>query len=511
MKRRDFLKVGPLSASLTLGSMKLSASDLFSDLQISNQITVVVQLFGGNDGLNTLIPADNDPYYSKYRIKTHVKKEGLKRIGSSTMFFNPNLAQGHKSGLVGLFEEGKLAIVQGVGYPNNSLSHFRSTDIWLSGKVPTSDSELLDTGWLGKYYAKSPSIEDTYPSCINIGNETSLLFQTGIENVSLAINDPNQFYESGKGLGLNNDTINQNSRYAREYNYLFDLGKKANIYSTVIKRVYDSGKNTLEYPKSKLADELKLVARLISGGNKSKVYLVGLSGFDTHGSQGSTDGTHAGLLKQVSEAISFFMADLKAQKLSSNVVGFTMSEFGRRPYENESQGTDHGNAGHMFVFGDNVKGNLYGRPLDFTNLDKNGDFKFQYDFRSIYAEVMDKWISGTDSSKNIFGKQYDYVDGGLLRKAGELAVLSNPVEKKSLIYPNPSPDGSFTLLLDLKAPDIISVDQVSISSEASSLLKEIPMGVGSHELKLKLQGGPGTYIIHVRANLRNESHRLIRL
>jgi uncharacterized protein (DUF1501 family) len=510
MKRRDFLKTSPLAASFSLGKIPVWASNMFEIGEGQDDtVLVVIQLFGGNDGLNTIIPADNDAYYSKFRKKTSVPKAKLSRIGSSSSYLNPALKLGTNNGLEGLYKEGKLAIIQGIGYPNNSLSHFRSTDIWLSGTVPADDTQRLETGWMGRYL-EVKSLSSEHPPCLNIGNETSLLFQTVNSNRSLSIADPNEFYESGKGVLSGEALQTGNTKYAAEYNYLIDLGIKSNKYSIIVKQAFDKGKNTKEFAKGKLSDELKLVARLISGGLKTKVYMVSLDGFDTHSNQGSLDGKHAELLQQISEAISFFMEDLKTQKLTSKIVGLTVSEFGRRPTENESSGTDHGAAGVMFMFGDAVKGNLYGKPFDFSNLDKNQDFPFQYDYRAVYDEVLTKWLpTRSNLATEVLGKSFTHIEGGLIRSGGSQFILSTPEPVKTIAYPNPSINGMLQLKMQLLENTEISISQYSSSGRNLTMIEHIPFPMGNHKIPVQLIGGPGVYVLQVLKNKQKETIKVI--
>ena len=511
MKRRDFLKSSSLAAGFTLGTIPVWAShNMLFDVTDEDTILVVVQLFGGNDGLNTVIPADNDLYYSKYRKKTSLAKNLLVRVGNSNSYLNPAMLKGAKNGLKGLYDEGKLAIIQGVGYPNNNLSHFRSTDIWLSGQVPADDSELLSTGWLGRY-TDNIGGEPVDPPCMNIGNESSLLFQSAKRNTGISIEDPNQFYEGGKGVISGESTQAGTNKFTAEYNYLIDLGILSNKYSQVVKAAFDKGKNASEYASGKLSDELKLVAKLISGGLKTKVYMVSLDGFDTHANQGSLDGVHAGLLRQVSESISHFMADLKAQKLSNKVVGMTVSEFGRRPNENESLGSDHGSAGVMFMFGDAVKGDVYGKAFDFSDLDKNKDFNHQYDYRAVYDEVLSKWLpSSSNTASQILGKKYAHINGsGILRTGGTQLLLSVPEPRTSLAYPNPALQGTLNLKFQLARAGEVSLAQNSTTGRRFSLMQNIPFPTGMHDIPVQLIGGPGVHILELLKNGQRETFKVI--
>ena len=512
MKRRDFVKLSTLSAGFALGKVPVWAQNLPSMPELEDRILVIIQMFGGNDGLNTVIPADNDLYYSKFRKSLNIPKNKTIKLGNSNAYLHPSLNSGPGNGLSGLFKEGKVAVLQGVGYPNPNLSHFRSTDIWLSGKVPSADSERLESGWIGSYLS-SKGIAGTgeHPDCLNIGSNSSLIFRHNAENFGLSVSDPVQFYESGKDLLTGDSFVDGSSKYASEFNYLLDLSIKSNKYSKVVKDAFDKGKNTQDYSNDGLVSELKLVARLISGGLKTKVYLLNINGFDTHAAQGTTDGKHAALLKSVNDSIAWFMADLKAQNLSKNVVGMTISEFGRRPNENESGGTDHGAAGAMFVFGDEVKGGLYGNNFDFSKLDSNGDFIHQFDYRAVYDEILFKWMGGSDTAiKSVLQKRYSHIQGGILNDyLATGSPLANDVPTNNTVFPNPTTDGFITLNLNLPQPDNITLFQTTLSGQRLSVFQNIPLPTGTHSLPVQLKNGRGNYILEVLGGNIRESFKVI--
>lgn len=511
MDRRKFIKqtsaAAAFSACLSLGKVPVWARNIDLDNPDDN-ILVIIQMFGGNDGLNTIIPADNDLYYSKFRKNLNIPKNKALKLGNTLSYLNPAFQTGKNEGIYGLFKNGNLAVIQGVGYPNPNLSHFRSTDIWLSGINPSSESERLESGWLGRYFAKIIQDSD-HPNCMNIGSSSSLLFSTGSEDVGISVENPNDFYERGKDLLSGESFLAGNGAYVDERNFLLDLSIQSNKYSKVVKNAFDAGKNTTEYAKGKLSDELKLVSRLISGGLKTKVYLLSIDGFDTHAAQGTIDGKHASLLSEISNAVSYFMADLKAQNLLKNVLGLTISEFGRRPNQNDSNGTDHGAAGVMFVFGEEVKGKVYGNPFDFNNLDKNKDFVYQYDYRSVYDEILSKWLgSDGDTTKQLLGKRFDNVEGGILAKRSSI-LLSNELKTTSSIYPNPTTDGSLTLKTFLSSDEHLSVNQIDNLGRKLPILQNIKVGSGQIEIPLQLFGKSGVHILEVLKGNQQETLRVV--
>jgi uncharacterized protein (DUF1501 family) len=511
MNRRKFIKyssaAAAVSASFSLGKIPVWAKNIDLDHPDEN-VLVIIQMFGGNDGLNTVIPADNDLYYSKFRKTLNIPKTKALKLGTTLSYLNPALKNGKNEGMFGMFKNGNLAVIQGIGHPNPNLSHFRSTDIWLSGITPTNDAERLESGWIGRYFDRINQSSE-HPNCMNIGSSSSLLFSTGSEDVGISVENPNDFYERGKDLLSGESFLTGNGAYVDERNFLLDLSIQSNKYSKVVKSAFDAGKNTTEYAKGKLSDELKLVSRLISGGLKTKVYLLSIDGFDTHAGQGTTEGKHANLLTEISNAVSYFMADLKAQKLSKNVLGMTISEFGRRPNQNDSNGTDHGAAGVMFVFGEDVNGKVYGKPFDFNNLDKNKDFVHQYDYRSVYDEVLSKWLgSDGNTTTQILGKRFDNVEGGILAKRSSI-LLANEPKNSSSVYPNPSSDARVILKTFVDSDEPLTVNQIDNLGRKLPILQNIKVGRGQIEIPIQLFGKSGIHILEVLKGKQKETLRVV--
>jgi uncharacterized protein (DUF1501 family) len=280
-----------------------------------------------------------------------------------------------------LFNEGKLNIVQSVGYPQPSFSHFRATDIWMSGSDST---QYLNTGWAGRYLDNEyPNYPEAYPSdqnpdplAIQIGSITSLTCQGPVVNMGVSIS-----------------------------------AKQTNKYAIRIKAASDSIKQQVTYPNNSLASQLKIVARLIKGGLKTKVYMVNYGGFDTHAGQtnsiDTTIGPHATLLNAVSEAVNAFQNDIKGLEIDDRVIGMTYSEFGRRTKSNASGGTDHGAAAPLFLFGKNVRGGVFGKNPDLPiTATTNDNIPYQTDFRSIYNSILTNWfcVNETDNMQVMLKK-----------------------------------------------------------------------------------------------------------
>ncbi len=513
MKRRRFLQLsGGIAAGAAathwIGKIPLYASSPFHKLTRAalelDTTLVVIQLFGGNDGLNTVIPAE-DPRYYELRPNLAVPKEEAVRFGSSDVFLHPALVNGvYKNGLYRLIDNGWLAVVQGIGYDHPNLSHFRSTDIWLSGINSSDPNVRLNSGWLGRFfthiYPDFPLLLPEHPLCIQIGGTPSLLFRSPKGDVAITLTDPETFLNSGN-LSPDTEPLDDTSLYAQEYNYILSVAQEANQYATVIQQAFDNGRNVVEYDGG-FPQQLRLVARLISGGLKTKVYLVYLSSFDTHVQQQDepSSGAHPALLRALSTGISQFMDDLVQQGIADNVIGMTISEFGRRPYENNSRGTDHGAASVQFVFGTNVRGGVYGNNPDLEHLNENGDLVYQYDYRRVYAEILQTWFGGTPQD----------VEAVLQEQILPLSILNPPTSLRHdttlsvvdtfSIQPQPS-TGNFTIHLRLRHPASVELSLYSLLGKRLRTIFHGFLSAGIHRFPAYLPHS-GEYICVCRLNNR---------
>lgn len=380
-----------------------------------DRILVIVYLAGGNDGLNTVIPLE---YYSSYNsLRSNIaipESNVLKLAGNIETGFHPAM-----TGMQQMYNEGKLAIVHSVSYPNPDLSHFRSTDIWMTG---VESSQYANSGWAGRYLNdRFPNYPEGYPNtqmedplAVQIGQISSTALLGNRESMNVTLQDPTTFYQL---IGEPADGINANLPCCDAGELVAYIRQKQVLavgYASEIKAAADAGRNLASYPdssqKNELAEQLKIVARLIHGGLKSKIYYVELGGFDTHSGQvgtTSTEGVHAQLLKKLSDALYAFQSDLKLQGVEDRVLGLTFSDFGRRATSNASKGTDHGVGAPMFVFGTGVKRQVVGVNPDLVNGllpvvpapgVSNRDIKMQIDFRRVYSDVLNDWF-GTSASK----------------------------------------------------------------------------------------------------------------
>ncbi len=415
----------------------------------TDHVFVLIQLAGGNDGLNMVIPLD--VYGNYYNARTNVaipQSQVLRLDGTDKSGLHPAM-----TALQNMYNEGKAAIVQSVGYENPSFSHFRDTDVWNSGDTRRNRSERVKTGWMGRYLENEfPGYPDAYPDAempdplaIQISNVPTLTVQGSIYSMGLSITNPEKIYTFANPFSdypLNSVPAN------KELKFLRVISEKTKIYSDIIRAAYRRAATMATYPtENNLADQLKIVARLIKGGLKTRVYTVTIGGFDTHKRQvnasDTTTGLHAKLMKDLSAGISAFQQDLELMDLDDRVMGMTFSEFGRRIKSNASLGTDHGAAAPLIMFGTHAKKGILGNSPDIpADIQVVNNIPFQYDFRSVYASVLEQWFCVKQPALNeILLQNYQalpLVQGGPCGLPEDPNDTNNNSEKLILkMWPNP--------------------------------------------------------------------------
>lgn len=363
-------------------------------------ILVVVELSGGNDGLNTVVPFA-DPEYAKLRPTLQLGKTQLKKVNDD-LGLHPSL-----TGFANLLEAGNVCIVQGVGYPNPSQSHFRSMDIWQAGSL----DDTLTEGWLGKALKAMPNGTQSFH--LKSANQSSPLAFDGAPMRVPSIATLQEFAlqttaTSGSDKAEQEKIIEGATKGGKKKPGLLDFVSKtaANTYASS-KRLQEVAKNyqpKATYPNTPLANRLRVAAQLIDADIGARIFYVSLDGFDTHATQGPA---HAGLLAQLSGAMTAFYQDIKARGQGDRVLMMTFSEFGRRVKENGSKGTDHGSGSQMFLIGGKVKSGVVGAHPSLTDVPM-GNLKFHTDFRQVYASVLDKWLGVP--SKDVLGGAYKGVE-----------------------------------------------------------------------------------------------------
>jgi len=426
--RRDFLRTTLLGGAIgwtvpsfvanTFSALHASADGALTQVTTGKDgpILILIQLAGGNDGLNAVVPYTNDFYY-KARPTLGVKPTDVLKL-SDTLGFNPALA-----GFKGLYDAGRLAVINGVGYPNPNRSHFRSTEIW---QTASDENRFLTDGWIGRYFDNACAgcdptvginIGDRLPQAFSSHNPTGISLQNpaSYRFMGAGLNDDEETaYRSmygeapgGSGAGdsvsMLSGTITLNNGQSA-LDFLERTSMDAQVSSDKIRDIAGKVKNMVKYPGGGLANNLQLVARLIAGGLTTRVFYVSQGGYDTHtGQRGAQDAR----LKELGDAVKAFTDDLTAMGEFQRVTMMTFSEFGRRVTENGSRGTDHGAAAPMFIIGgDKVRNGLVGAhpSLDPKDLE-DGDIKFGTDFRSVYATLLQDWLK--TPSVPILGRQFE--------------------------------------------------------------------------------------------------------
>lgn len=407
LKRRNFLLSSGalLSASLSaefLLSLSGSKKAALASGAPEQKILVLVQLSGGNDGLNSVVPYSN-PAYLKLRPSIGIKPEQVLKINDK-VGLNPHLAAFET-----LFKENKLSIIQGVGYPNPNRSHFRSIEIWQTAEP----KKIKETGWLGRYIDLCRGGRKQDANVFPAINVDPILPKTlSAEHVVVpSISELDRFTfktasEADRKFQLEAfQSIYE--KYPLERPYVEELrriGLDTTKASDRFAKLAAQSKSVHKYPNSKFGKQLQFIATLINGGVDCPVYNLSLSGFDTHTNE---QNPHGKLLQTLSEGIGAFMQDLAQSNMDQNVLIMTFSEFGRRVAENGGRGTDHGTAAPVFLIGSELKGGLVGEHPSLTDLD-DGDLKHQIDFRCVYASILDRWF-GADSQE-VLGDKFDKLD-----------------------------------------------------------------------------------------------------
>ncbi len=508
MRRRSFLAT---TAAASLGTQMLGGVPLhaYSPVRLLDTLTedddrvlIVIQMFGGNDGLNTIIPAEDPEYYSirpTIAVPQSVAKQVLSRI-----YMHPALDPAGTYNLRQMMEDGRLAVIQNIGYENPNLSHFRSTDIWLSGFNSSDPDKRLIDGWLGRFWSNKiqgfPETLPDHPTAVQIGGTLSMLLQSQKGDVGIALTDPEAFFELGQGLSPDLAPLPEDTRYGREFNFVRLVAEQSDKYSSIVKSAFDAGRNTLEYADNGFVRQMQLVARLISGGLRSKVFLVYLGGFDTHVNQQDDkyEGLHPFLLESLSTGIGQFMQDALAQGFADRVVGMTVSEFGRRPYENGSRGTDHGAASVQLVWGNGVRAGVYGNNPNLSDLNSNGDLRYQWDFRRVYADVMETWFGGTAEDTELVLEERLLPLGVLQKPTSVWDAYHARVPLDIHVYPNPISNIA-TLQWQQPVPATVKVELYATDGRYVETVHNGRIDAGVTRLPVRPTNG-GAYICNVIVN-----------
>jgi uncharacterized protein (DUF1501 family) len=515
MKRRQFLQTGSLvSLPVLLGGMEVTAvtrSSLFNLVNGNDdKVLVLIQLNGGNDGLNMVIPLDQ---YSGL----NAVRQNLVLPETSVLKLTDSLGLHSKmAGLQQLYQDGNLAVIQSVGYPDQNRSHFRSTDIWTTA----SDSdEYLTTGWLGRYLdLKYPGYPVGYPNdehkdpfAITLGTVVSETCQGPSTNYSFAlVNEASvRLIEETAAAPVTGDC------YSSELDFIKISIKQSNDYASQVLNAFDMGNSVETYPDSNLGRQLKTVASLISGGLKTKIYVVSIGGFDTHANQvliGDTEnGAHATLLQTVSDAVQAFMKDLKSLGVHERVMGMTFSEFGRQIRANNSFGTDHGTAAPLFVFGTCVDSKIFGQnPVIDNNIAPQEGVPMQFDFRSVYATMLVQWLGASEEDV----RQVLFNDFSMVPFIKNCEQNTNVIDVANvldvIVYPSPAYE-KVVLQWESKGGST----HISILNATGSLVENIMernVASGQHKFTIPVESyASGSYFAYIREGNRSATVKWIKM
>ncbi len=394
IKRKQFIQAGSLATASLMLPKFLKAFEAKNMVPAGNKVTVILQLSGGCDGLNQIIPIRNDIYY-KSRPRLGIAKDKA-LVLTDEVGIHPAL-----SGFKELYDDGSMAILNNVGYPNPDRSHFRSMDIW---HTASQSNDYLNTGWVGRYLDAQCNGCDHPTQAIEMDDVLSLALK-GDHIKGIAVKDPRRLY------GTSNEKffkeINKNhidEKGEQPVDYLYKTMAETLSAADYIFQQSKLHPSTADYPKTDLANSLKTIASLIFSDINTKVYYVSLGSFDTHINQ---EQQQQRLFTEMNDAVKAFVKDLKNNHRFDDVMLFTFSEFGRRVAQNASNGTDHGTSNNMLFIGGGLKQKgIINEMPNLADLDE-GDLKHKIDFKNVYATVLKNWLQADDVK--ILGKQYEYL------------------------------------------------------------------------------------------------------
>ena len=393
-KRKEFIQIGSLATASLLLPKFLKAFEGQTTVPLGNKVVVILQLSGGNDGLNTVIPVRNDLYY-KARPRLGITKDKALML-TDEVGLNPALI-----GFKELYDDGSLGIINSVGYPNPDRSHFRSMDIWHTASQST---EYWNNGWVGRYLDAQCNGCDKPTQAIEIDDILSLAMK-GDHIKGIAVKDPRRLYGTANEKFFKEVMKNHTDQKGEQpADYLYKTMAETLSSADYIFQQSKMHPTKADYPKTDLGNSMKTIASLIFSEINTKVYYVSLGSFDTHINQ---EAQQQRLFTEMNDAVKAFVKDLKTNNRFEDVMLFTFSEFGRRVQQNASNGTDHGTANNMFLISGGLKqkGMINAFP-DLADLDE-GDLKYKVDFKNVYATVLNKWLKAND--KEILSKQYEYM------------------------------------------------------------------------------------------------------
>lgn len=559
MERRDFIKKIGFAAGAPIALQGvpiklLAANDELKELasaSTNNRVLVILQMHGGNDGLNTFVPLSKyDEYYSKrpnIALPYKVGKRSVIPLDSTVPLESQVGLHPDMGDFKYLYDTGRAAVFQGISLPKGNGSHFRGRDIFFMGG---GFDDYFSSGWVGrylsnlyaplKYPSQFPNKDMPDPLALEMGNDVSLIFhqKEGIP-VSISVNgNPKKLSDKIEKLeGFEDEGIDprgippkflDDSPYSKEMKWILSLEDKSEEYIKRLGKVYESSKDaTVDYPevypfnvsnenarKNNLSGQLRLIARLLAGGIKTKVFLVRVGGFDTHAEQvesyDPTMGIHAALLYHINSAMRAFQKDLSSRGLEDRVLTVTTSEFGRRITSNGSFGTDHGVGGPLMIFGKKLRPGIYGVNPDLSK----SNVPMQYDYRQIYSSILHEWMEADKKliEDKIFFK--NFIDGEgyspLNLISDEILSAKRGITKYGItsVYPNPA-DKFVKVEIAVNGKQNILVQLISSSGKIVTNLQRV-IDAGTHHFSFILSNLPsGIYFIKAKSELIDDTKKLM--
>lgn len=510
--RRSFLQTLGITggASMLVGGLPVSAAasrQLAAALGSgeSDRVLVLIRLKGGNDGLNTIIPLYDYSSYINRRPTIAIEENNITELANG-MGIPRTL-----NSLLPLWNEGQMKVVNSVGYPDQNLSHFRSTDIWASA----SDANVLDgSGWLGRlitqqhpdYLENPPEV----PPAVQIGGSGTNVFNDGdFNSLAVGVQNPEELAEIAQ-TGQLYDTNNlPDCFYGEQVGFLRTAANATFLYADAIKEAFDNSSTQAEYNNG-FGEQLALVARLIKGNLGTKLYMVTLDGFDTHARQTQL---HPNLMQQLSTGIQAFYEDLAAGQREKDVLAMTFSEFGRRIEQNSSNGTDHGAAAPLMLFGEGLNGNgMLGERPDLSNTDSNGNLTYSTDFRSIYASVLENWLCLNPATVDgVMGDVFPRMDLGIQCMATGLFsdFTDQPFMRHEARYGG---SGNINIYYELPYSAEVRVEVFDILGQPVETLYRGRQLNGSYQFPFTNQKGrlvAGAYVYRIVVNGQGYSGKMI--
>lgn len=514
MKRRNFVQAMALSsigAPLIMKNFKFGAvtDDLFGvPKSVEDRVLVIIRLNGGNDGLGTLVPIDQYANLNIQRPNIIIPENQLLNI-------TPSLAlHTVMTGMRDMYNDGKLSVIQNVGYPVQNRSHFQSMDIWSTGLM----TQPATTGWLGRRFdSQYPNFPDDYPNAtypdpfaISMGYEVSSTCQGLMANFSVATVDPFDTYSLYETTEVNDGTY-----YGSHLEYLSTMIAQANAYGAQVNAAANAGNtmSALYDDNNDLAVQLRYVAQMISGGLKSKIYILNINGFDTHDSQvvngAPTTGNHADLMKAVSDAIRAFQDDIELLGISQRIAGMTFSEFGRQIASNASYGTDHGDAAPLFLFGSCLSGQIIGpNPVIPNTVTDQAGVPMQIDFRDVYASVLKDWFLADETEvQSLFEHTVNFIP---VLAGCNLGIDDNTKVADISVFPNPC--GEKTTVKFTSDGERVTVLVHDISGRKVGTFCDKTLSPGEQLVPIDMEGQEsGTYVVTVYKNSGTFTKRFLKV